>query len=82
MDPPLGLTSSRYIMLEENVAMFFETIYVLYKRNSAIEFDFLRSSETVRNYFIDVLNIVLRLQGIRLKAREPIPANSTDVCMS
>ncbi|KAF7151162.1 hypothetical protein RHSIM_Rhsim02G0198000 [Rhododendron simsii] len=52
----------------------------LHKKNCVIEFDFLRSSETVRKYFNDVLSIVLRLQGIDLlKAPEPLPANSTDV---
>lgn len=56
--------------------MFFETIA---KKNCAIEFDFFRSGEIVPKYFNDVLNIVLRLQGILHKAREPIPANSTDV---
>ena len=73
----VGLCDSRYVVLEEKVAMFLWTL-AHHKKNRNIKFAFMRSGQTVSKYFNDVLNSVLRLQGVLLKTPEPIANNCTD----
>ena len=71
------LCDSRYVVLEEKVAMFLWTL-AHHKKNRTIKFAFMRSGQTVSKYFNDVLNSVLRLQGVLLKTPETIAAICTD----
>ncbi|XP_028051140.1 protein ALP1-like [Camellia sinensis] len=73
----VGLSDSKYVLLEEKVAMFLNVIAHDYK-NRNIKFNFMRSGQTVSQYFNDVLKAILRLQGVLLKTPEPITANCTD----
>lgn len=77
MTREVGLTDSRYVILEEKVAMFLWVI-AHHEKNRVVKFDFLRSGQTVSRYFNDVLKAVLRLQDFLLKAPEPIPADYPD----
>lgn len=49
-----------------------------HSKNRVINFLFKRSGETVSRYFNLVLNGILRLHEILLKAPEPVPENCTD----
>ncbi|CAL5386329.1 unnamed protein product [Camellia sinensis] len=71
------LSDSKYVLLEEKVAMFLNVIAHDYK-NRNIKFNFMRSRQIVSQYFNDVLKAILRLQGVLLKTPEPITANCTD----
>ena len=73
----VGLTDSKYVVLEEKVAMFLNVIGHDQK-NRRIKFEFMRSGQTISKYFNEVLKAVLRLQNILLKTPEPITANCTD----
>lgn len=73
----VGLGDSRYVILEEKVAMFLYTLGH-YHKNRKVKFDFMRSGQTVSKHFHAVLKGVLRLQGRLLKTPEPIPAGSND----
>ena len=65
------------ICTEEQVAMFLH-ILAHHSKNRVINFLFKRSGETVSRYFNLVLNGILRLHEILLKAPEPVPENCTD----
>lgn len=71
------LRDSKYVVLEEQVAMFLNVL-AHHTKNRKIKFNFMPSDQTVSKYFNDVLKAVLRLQGVLLKAPEPIIANCTD----
>ncbi|KAL7257913.1 hypothetical protein ACSBR1_004103 [Camellia fascicularis] len=73
----LGLSDSKYVLLQEKVAMFLNVIAHNYK-NCNIKFNFMWTGKTISQYFNDVLNIILRLQGALLKTPEPIIANCPD----
>ncbi|XP_059625295.1 uncharacterized protein LOC132268471 [Cornus florida] len=47
-------------------------------KNRVIKFRFQRSGETISRHFQDVLNAVMRLEGLLLKKPEPVLVNSTD----
>ncbi|GMP67124.1 hypothetical protein CsSME_00027218 [Camellia sinensis var. sinensis] len=66
-----GVSNSKYVVLEEKVAMFL-TVLGHYHKNRNVKFNFMRSSQIVSKYFNDVLKAVLRLQGVLLKAPELI----------
>ncbi|KAL7199811.1 hypothetical protein ACSBR2_022001 [Camellia fascicularis] len=73
----VGLSDSKYVVLEEQVAMFFNVI-AHHTKNRKIKFNFMRSGQTVSKHFNNVLKAVLRLHGLLLKKPEPITANCTD----
>lgn len=77
MTRSVGLSDSRYVVLEEKLAMFMSTV-AHHKKNRVIKYDFTRSGHTVSKYFNEVLLALIRLHGVLLKAPEPIPANCTD----
>ncbi|CAL5378527.1 unnamed protein product [Camellia sinensis] len=72
-----GVSDSKYVVLEEKVAMFL-TVLGHHHKNRNVKFNFMRSGQTVSKYFNDVLKAVLRLQGVLLKTPEPITAGCTD----
>ena len=72
-----GLRASKYLQIDEQVAMFFHIISHHIK-NRVIKSQFMRSRETVSKYFNDVLYSVIRLHEKLLKKPEPVPDNSTD----
>ncbi|CAL5444433.1 unnamed protein product [Camellia sinensis] len=72
-----GVSDSKYVVLEEMVAMFL-TVLGHHHKNQNIKFNFMRFGQTVSKYFNDVLKAVLRLQGVLLKTPEPITAGCTD----
>ncbi|KAL5564341.1 hypothetical protein UlMin_027505 [Ulmus minor] len=72
-----GLRASKYLQIDEKVAMFLHIISH-HVKNRVIKFQFLRSGETVSKYFHNVLYSVIRLHGELLKKPEPVPENSTD----
>jgi len=65
------------VCTEEQVAMFLH-IVAHHSKNCVINFLFKRSGETVSRYFNLVLNGILRLHEILLKAPEPVSENCTD----
>ncbi|CAL5336749.1 unnamed protein product [Camellia sinensis] len=68
----VGLSDSKYVVLEEQVAMFFNVLA------HHTKFNFMRSGPTVSKHFNNVLKAVLRLHGLLLKKPEPIADNCTD----
>ena len=72
-----GLRASRYLQMDEQVAMFLH-ILAHHVKNRVIKFQFMRSGETVSKYFHNVLYSVIRLHGQLLKRPEPVLENSTD----
>ncbi|CAL5427774.1 unnamed protein product [Camellia sinensis] len=73
----VGLSDLKYVVLEEQVAMFFN-VFAHHTKNRKIKFNFMRSGQTVSKHFNNVLKAVLRLYGLLLKKPEPITANCTD----
>ncbi|KAL5549428.1 hypothetical protein UlMin_004659 [Ulmus minor] len=72
-----GLRASKYLQIDEQVAMFLHIISH-HVKNSIIKFQFLRLGETVCKYFHNVLHSVIRLHGELLKKPELVPENSID----
>ena len=73
----VGLSDSKFIVVEEKVAMFLNVI-AQHQKNRKVKFDFIRSGQTVSRHFNVVLKAVLRLQGALLKTPEPVAADCTD----
>ncbi|PPD83716.1 hypothetical protein GOBAR_DD19343 [Gossypium barbadense] len=72
-----GLKSSRFMLVDEQVAMFLHIISH-HLKNRVIKHHFRRSGETVSRAFHSVLNAVIRLQDVLFKKPEPITADSSD----
>ena len=72
-----GLIASKYLQVDEQVAMFLHII-AHHVKNRVIKFRFMRSGETVSKYFHNVLHSIIRLHGELLKRPEPILEDSTD----
>ncbi|KAH7858991.1 hypothetical protein Vadar_030186 [Vaccinium darrowii] len=73
----VGLTDSKYVVLEEKVGMFLKTI-AHHKKNRVIKFDFSRSGQTASKYFNQVLKAILKRQDVLLKHPELVPTNCDD----
>uniref|UniRef100_A0A5B7AF72 Putative nuclease HARBI1 isoform X1 n=1 Tax=Davidia involucrata TaxID=16924 RepID=A0A5B7AF72_DAVIN len=71
------LVDSRYVTVEEQVAMFLHVLAHPVK-NRVIKLRFLRSGETMSGHFTAVLKAVIRLQEILLRVPEPILEDCTD----
>ena len=71
------LKDSRYVDVEEMVALFFH-ILAHHVKNRVIKFRFLRSGETISRHFNEVLNAIIRLQGVLLKKLESVSENFID----
>ena len=72
------LKELRDVMFEEQVAILFLYIISHNFKNIVTKHFFRRSGETVSRHFNAVLNVVLRLEGILLRAPEPILDNCPD----
>ncbi|PPD96203.1 hypothetical protein GOBAR_DD06772 [Gossypium barbadense] len=72
-----GLKSTRFMLVDEQVAMFLHIISH-HLKNRVIKHHFRRSGETVSRAFHSVLNAVIRLQDVLFKNPEPITADSSD----
>ncbi|KAI8538423.1 hypothetical protein RHMOL_Rhmol09G0102100 [Rhododendron molle] len=73
----VGLGDSRFVCLEERVAIF---LFVLahHTKQRRTKYDFYRSTETISRHFHAVLQAVLRLHRMLLVTPEPVPANYHD----
>ncbi|KAI8573869.1 hypothetical protein RHMOL_Rhmol01G0308900 [Rhododendron molle] len=73
----VGLGDSRFVCLEERVAIF---LFVLahHTKQRRTKYDFYRSIETISRHFHAVLQAVLRLHRMLLATPEPVPANYHD----
>ncbi|XP_052477118.1 uncharacterized protein LOC105798422 [Gossypium raimondii] len=72
-----GLKSSRFMLVDEQVAMFLHIIFH-HLKNRVIKHHFRRSGGTVSRAFHSVLNAVIRLKDVLFKKPEPITADSSD----
>ncbi|KAH6828591.1 hypothetical protein C2S53_006589 [Perilla frutescens var. hirtella] len=71
-----GLVHSRYVSVEEKVAMFL-SIVAHHKKNRIVKYDFTRSGQTVSKYIHMVLKALLRLNSLFLVKPAPISNEST-----
>ncbi|KAM6567127.1 hypothetical protein CsatA_026255 [Cannabis sativa] len=72
-----GLKASKYLQVDEQVAMFLHVI-AHHVKNRVVRFRFMRSGDTISKYFHNVLHSIIRLHGELLKRPEPVLENSTD----
>ncbi|KAL8466355.1 hypothetical protein ACS0TY_035454 [Phlomoides rotata] len=72
-----GLRNSKYVSVQEKVAMFF-SILAHHTKNRSVKYQFKRSGHTVSKYFHSVLQCVCKLHSLFLVEPEPIPDDSTD----
>ncbi|XP_028052513.1 protein ALP1-like [Camellia sinensis] len=73
----VGLSDSKYVVLEEQLAMFLNVL-AHHTKNYKIKFNFMRSGQIVSKHFNNVLKDALHLYGLLLKKAEPITANCTN----
>jgi len=71
------LDDSKYVLLEEQVALFFN-ILAHHTKNRIVRSAFKRSGWMVSEYSNKVLKGVMRLQSVLLKKLTPIQENSRD----
>ncbi|PPE01752.1 hypothetical protein GOBAR_DD01191 [Gossypium barbadense] len=76
-DKTWGLKSSRFMLVDEQVAMFLHIISH-HLKNRVIKHHFRMSGETISRAFHSVLNAVIRLQDVLFKKPEPITTDSSD----
>ncbi|KAL1535062.1 hypothetical protein AAHA92_31162 [Salvia divinorum] len=72
-----GLRNGRFVMLEEQVAIFLG-ILAHHKKNRIVGFNFLRSGETISHYVHLVLRAILKLHPLLIPKSEPVPNGCTD----
>ncbi|XP_075499391.1 uncharacterized protein LOC142537781 [Primulina tabacum] len=72
-----GLGDSRYVRIEEKVAMFL-SILAHHKKNRIIGHDYVRSGQTISAHFHEVLGSVLKLHTILLVRPSAIDDTCTD----
>ncbi|XP_073274072.1 uncharacterized protein [Primulina huaijiensis] len=72
-----GLGDSRYVRIEEKVAMFL-SILTHHKKNRIIGHDYVRSGQTISAHFHEVLGSVLKLHTILLVKPSAIDDTCTD----
>ncbi|KAL8487192.1 hypothetical protein ACS0TY_023746 [Phlomoides rotata] len=72
-----GLRNSKYVNVQEKVAIFL-SILTHHTKNRSIKFQFKRSGQTVSKHFHSVLQSVLKLHSIFLVQPEPVPDDSED----
>ncbi|KAL8491812.1 hypothetical protein ACS0TY_023425 [Phlomoides rotata] len=72
-----GLRNSKYVSVQEKVAMFF-SILAHHTKNRSVKYQFKRSGHSVSKYFHSVLQCVCKLHSLFLVEPEPIPDDSTD----
>ncbi|KAL8498316.1 hypothetical protein ACS0TY_021584 [Phlomoides rotata] len=72
-----GLRNSKYVSVQEKVAMFF-SILAHHTKNRSVKYQFKRSGHTVSKYFHSVLQCVCKLHSLFLVEPEPILDDNTD----
>lgn len=72
-----GLHHSKYVSIEEKVAMFL-CILAHHKKNRIVKHDFIRSGQTVSKYIHMVLKALLKLNSLFLVKPTPISNDCTN----
>ncbi|XP_073286067.1 uncharacterized protein [Primulina huaijiensis] len=72
-----GLVESRYVRIQEKVAMFL-SILAHHKKNRITGHDFMRSGHTISIHFHEVLRSILKLHPILLAKPIPVDDNCTN----
>ncbi|KAL8471277.1 hypothetical protein ACS0TY_028795 [Phlomoides rotata] len=72
-----GLKNSKYVCVQEKVAMFL-IILAHHTKNRTVKFQFKRSGHTVSKYFHDVLQCVCKLHSLFLIEPDPVSEDNTD----
>ncbi|XP_073152614.1 uncharacterized protein [Henckelia pumila] len=73
-----GVRDSKYVRVEEKVAMFL-SILAHHKKNRIIGHDYVRSGQTISCYFHEVLGSVLKLHSMLLVKPVPVDKTCSDV---
>lgn len=71
-----GLVNSRYVSVEEKVAMFL-SILAHHKKNRIVKYDFLRSGQTVSKHIHVVLKALFKISSLLLVEPAPISDDCT-----
>ncbi|XP_075479479.1 uncharacterized protein LOC142520373 [Primulina tabacum] len=69
-----GLTDSRYVRVQEKVAMFL-SILAHHKKNRVTSHDYMRSGQTVSAHFHEVMRALLKLYTLLLVKPTPVDGN-------
>ncbi|XP_073059836.1 uncharacterized protein [Primulina eburnea] len=69
-----GLADSRYVRVQEKVAMFL-SILAHHKKNRVTSHDYMRSGQTVSAHFHEVMRALLKLYTLLLVKPTPVDAN-------
>ncbi|XP_075491294.1 uncharacterized protein LOC142529606 [Primulina tabacum] len=69
-----GQTYSRYVRVQEKVAMFL-SILAHHKKNRVTSHDYMRSGQTVSAHFHEVMHALLKLYTLLLVKHTPVDAN-------
>ncbi|XP_073137558.1 uncharacterized protein [Henckelia pumila] len=72
-----GVADSRYVIVEEKVAMFL-SILAHHKKNHVAGHDYRRSGQTISAYFHEVLHSVLKLHLLLLMKPTAVDGNCTN----
>ncbi|KAL8476598.1 hypothetical protein ACS0TY_029046 [Phlomoides rotata] len=72
-----GLRNSRYVNVQEKVAVFL-SILAHHTKNRSLKYQFKRSGQTISKHFHSVLRSVLKLHYLLLTEPQPVPDDSTD----
>lgn len=72
-----GLVESRYVRIEEKVAMFL-SILAHHKKNRVAGHDYIRSGHTISTHFHEVLRSILLLHPILLVKPSPVDHSCTN----
>ncbi|XP_042059276.1 uncharacterized protein LOC121803712 [Salvia splendens] len=72
-----GLVDGKYIMVEEQVAMFL-SVLAHHKKNRVVRFEFWRSAQTVSHYVHAVLKAVIMLHELFLAKPVPVDEHCQD----
>ncbi|XP_073133499.1 uncharacterized protein [Henckelia pumila] len=72
-----GVVHSRYVSVEENIAMFL-SILAHHKKNRVAGHDYMRSGQTISAHFHEVLNAMLKLYKILLVKPTAVDENCTN----
>ncbi|KAL8496029.1 hypothetical protein ACS0TY_019951 [Phlomoides rotata] len=72
-----GLRNSRYVKLQEKVAVFLSILAHLSK-NRSLKYQFKRSGQTVSKHFHSVLRSILKLHSLILSEPQPVPEDIID----
>lgn len=72
-----GLVDSRYVRVQEKVAMFL-SILVHHKKNRVTGHDYIRSEQTISTHFHEVMRAILKFHQLLLVKPSPVDENCTN----